>query len=111
MRESLKKLSEIIAEANDLFYERNKTIDTVIGIMDKTLRKQGMEADAISIECIPLNKKIVFLLHDKKPKYVDIAFGNKAGDICSSSEYVLNELSVSSIVEFMIDYFKENEVI
>jgi hypothetical protein len=108
MRESLKTLSEIIAEANDMFYEKNKTLDTVIGIMDKTLRKQGMEADAISIECIPLNKKIVFLLHDEKPKHVDIAFGNKAGYIFSSSQYVLKELSVVCIVEFMADYFSDN---
>jgi hypothetical protein len=105
MKEPLKLLSERIAEANDLFYEKNKTIDTVIGILDKALRKQGLKADAISIDCVPLNKKIVFLLHDEKPKNVDIAFGNKDGDISTSSQHVLQDLSVDDIVKFMVDYF------
>ncbi|PKG37699.1 hypothetical protein [Psychromonas sp. Urea-02u-13] len=105
MREPLKLLSERVAVANDLFYEKNKSTDTVIGIMDKTLRQQGMNAEAISVDCIPLNKKIVFLLHDDKPDHVDIAFGNKAGDISASSQHVLKDLSVEHIVAFMVDYF------
>lgn len=107
MKEPLKSLSEIIAQANDLFYQKNKRLDTVIGIMDKTLRQQGMRADAISVECIPLNKKIVFLVHDKHPQQVDIAFGNKEGDISASSQHTLTDLSVTKVVEFMIDYFIE----
>lgn len=102
MREPLKLLSERVAVANDLFYEKNKSTDTV---MDKTLRQQGMNAEAISVDCIPLNKKIVFLLHDDKPDHVDIAFGNKAGDISASSQHVLKDLSVEHIVAFMVDYF------
>ena len=74
--------------------------------MDKTLRQQGMQADAISIECIPLNKKMVFLLHDKNPQQVDIAFGNKAGDINSSTYQSINALSVNRVVEYMSEYFK-----
>ena len=105
MKEPLKTLSETIAEANDLFYEKNKSIDTVIGIMDKTLRQQGMSADAVSVECVPLNKKIVFLVHDDHPQLVNIAFGNKTGDISESAQHALNDLSVSDIVEFMLDYF------
>jgi hypothetical protein len=105
MRETMKLLSERIALANDLFYEKNKSTDTVIGIMDKTLRKQGMNAEAISVDCITLNKKIVFLLHDEKPDHVDIAFGNKAGDISASSRHLLKDLSIERIVEFMVDYF------
>lgn len=106
MKAPLKTLSENIAKANDLFYEQNNSTDTVIGIMDKTLRKQGLQADAISIDCIPLNKKIVFLLYDDKPDQVDIAFGNKAGDISESSQQLLDELSVEKIIKFMADYFK-----
>lgn len=105
MKEPIKLLSDIIAEANDLFYEQNSDIDTVIGIMDKALRNQGMNADAISIDCIPLNKKIVFLIHDSKPSQVDIAFGNKAGDISATKQLLLEELTVKSVVEFMVNYF------
>ena len=105
MRESLKLLSERIAEANDLFYETNQSIDTVIGIMDKTLRKQGMNADAITIDCIAIDKKIVLVLHDSKPDLVDIALGDKAGDVHSSSEHVLKDVSISQIITMMEENF------
>jgi len=101
MNSTLKKLSEIIAEANDVFEARHKTIGTILGIMDQALRKQGINADAVTVDCIPLNKKIVFLLHDDKPESVDIALGNKEGDIQFSSEYDLNALSVATIVDIM----------
>jgi len=98
MNEKLKQVSEIIAQANDDFYERNKSIDTLMGIMDKVLRNQGMSADAITIDCPALDKKIVFLLHDAKPETVNIAFGNKAGEIESSSDHELSQLSVASVL-------------
>lgn len=105
MKNTLKKLSETVAQANDQLYARHSTIDTIMGIMDEALRKQGIEADAVTVDCIPVNKKIVFLLHDQKPDYVDIALGNKAGEIHSSSEYELNTLSVLMIVKIMEKHF------
>ena len=101
MNSKLKKLSEIVARANDLFYAKFDHIDTLMGIMDKTLRAQGMKADAITIDCISRDKKIVFLLHDDKPNLVSIALGNKEGDIYSSSEYETAEISEVVIVEIM----------
>ena len=98
MNNKLKHLSELIAQANDNFFERYKNIDTLMGILDKTLRKQGLPADAITIDCITLDKKIVFLLHDTKPNTVNITLGNKAGDIDSSSDYQLSQLSVASVL-------------
>ncbi|MGB1261805.1 MAG: hypothetical protein ACPG52_02750 [Cognaticolwellia sp.] len=101
MKSTLKDLSEIVAQANDLFYSKFENVDTLMGIMDKTLRKQGMNADAITIDCVTQNKKIVFVIYDNKPNMVEIALGNKAGDIFSSSKYALDELSVSRIVGIM----------
>jgi hypothetical protein len=105
LKNEIKRISEMIAEANDLFYEINQSVDTVIGIMDKALRAQGMNADAVTVDCIPLDKKIVFLLHDEKANIVDIAFGNKEGEIHSSNEYDLDKLSVATIVGFMESFF------
>ena len=105
MKTKLKKVAETIAEATDLFNGSNSNIDTIIGILDKALRKQGMNADAVTIDCVPLNKKIVFLLHDEKENRVDVALGNKEGDIHSSVEYDLNKLTVKAVVAFMEDAF------
>lgn len=101
MKSKLKNLSEIVAKANDSFYSKFDKIDTLMGIMDKTLRNQGMKADAITIDCIALDKKIVILIHDDKPDFVNIALGNKKGDIYSSSEYELANISEAVIVEIM----------
>ena len=101
MKKALQNLSEIVAKANDVFYSKFEHVDTLMGIMDKTLRNQGIRADAITIDCIALNKKIVILLHDDKPDVVNIALGNKEGDIYSSSEYELAKLSETALVEIM----------
>jgi hypothetical protein len=105
MDSTLKKLSEMIAQANDMFDARHKNIGTILGILDQALRKQGINADAVTIDCIVLNKKIVFLMHDDKPETVDIALGNKDGDIHSSTTYDLNTLSVAMVVDIMKDNF------
>jgi hypothetical protein len=101
MKGTLKNLSEIVAKANDLFYSKFDHIDTLMGIMDKNLRNQGIKADAITIDCIALDKKIVILIHDDKPDVVSIALGNKDGDIHSSSQYLISEISETVIVDIM----------
>jgi len=52
MKSTIKIVSEIVSRANDLFYSKFDNIDTLMGIMDKTLRNQDMKADAITIDCI-----------------------------------------------------------
>ena len=101
MNSTLKNISEMAAKASDLFYSKFESVDTIMGIMDKTLRSQGLKADAVTIDCIAQNKKIVILLHDEKPEFVDIALGNKDGDIHSSSQYPLSEMSENVIVGIM----------
>ena len=44
MKSKLQNLSEIVARANDVFYSKFDNIDTLMGIMDRTLRNQGMKA-------------------------------------------------------------------
>jgi hypothetical protein len=44
----------------------------------------------------------VFVLHDNKPDMVDIALGNKEGDIFSSSEHelsIIDEIFVKKLME------------
>lgn len=101
MNNRLKSISEMVAKASDLFSSKFDKVDTLMGIMDKTLRNQGMKADAITIDCISQKKKIVVLIHDDKPDVVEVALGNKEGDIYSSDEYVMNELSETVIFGIM----------
>jgi len=101
MKSKLIYISEIVAKANDQFASKFNKIETLMGIMDKALRNNGMPADAITIECTSQNKKIVVLIHDEKPDIVEVALGNKAGEIHSSFEYAFNELSDAVILAVM----------
>ncbi|WP_286266681.1 hypothetical protein [Thalassotalea atypica] len=105
MTPALNELAEVIAKANDLFTQRHQKVDTVIGIMDKVLRKQGMAADAVTIDAVALNKKIVFLLRDAEPDVVEVALGNKDGDIYSSEKQDTAVLTPESIVIIMESNF------
>ena len=101
MNTTLKNLSEIVASANDLLYVKFKNINAVMGIMDKNLRKQGMAADAITIDCLALDKKIVIFIQDDRPDTVDIALGNKAGDIHSCTTHAISDISEAFILQLM----------
>jgi hypothetical protein len=105
MNSTLKDISKIVAQANDLLYARHTSISTIMGIMDETLRKRGIKADAVTVDCHAVDKKIVFLMHDEKQGMVDIAIGNKQGTIHSSSVYELSKLSVSMIVDILEENF------
>lgn len=107
MKEPLKQVSEIVAKANDLFYQKHTDVNTIIGIIDKALRQQGMNTDAVTIDCIAQDKKLVLLMHDERPDTIDLAFGNKAGDIFASSHLDMQKLSV----EQMLDLLESNFVV
>lgn len=104
MKTNLKNLSEVVARANDLLYTKYENIDTIMGIIDKSLRKQGIEADAVSVDCVAIDKKILILIHDDKPEIVTIVTGNKAGDIYSKTDYEKSEISE----EFFVDIMEKN---
>ena len=101
MKTSLKNLSEIVAKANDLLYSKFDNIDTLMGIIDKSLRNQGIKADAVTVDCVSADKKILILIHDEKPNSVTIVLGNKTGDIYSTSEYPMSEISEEFLLEIM----------
>ncbi|MBU2862802.1 hypothetical protein KO489_03010 [Reinekea forsetii] len=109
MKPNLKKISTIVAAANDQFDANNSRIDTVLGMIDSGLRKQGIQADAITVDCIPLDKKIVFLLHDQKPDKVTIALGNKAGDIHTSKDHPIEDVTVEHVLKVMQETLLDSE--
>ena len=105
MREKLKQVSEVVATANDKFFEQYTQVDTLVGIIDKALRAQGMEADAVTIDAPVLDKKIVFLLHDAKAETIDCAIGNAQGDIHRSVIIRIDEFTSQYVIDLMTSTF------
>lgn len=105
MTQRLKDLTEIVAKAIDEFCKKPENPTPIMGITDKTLRQQGMNADAITIDSVAQDKKIVMLIHDDKPDSISIALGNKNGDIFSSTEYALADVTEEYLIKIMNDSF------
>lgn len=110
MTPTLKNLSEIVARANDALYDHDKNVSTVMGIMDQNLRKQGVAADAITIDCLALDKKIVIFIRDDRPDSVDVALGNKAGDIHSCVTYPTEQITEAFMLQLMQDSFVRSKI-
>lgn len=101
MTPTLKNLSEIVAHANDALYAQHQNVSTVMGIIDQSLRKQGLAADAITVDCLSLDLKIVIFIRDDRPDTVDIALGNKAGDIHSCTTHAISDISEAFMLQLM----------
>ncbi|MFD2167083.1 hypothetical protein ACFSJY_12570 [Thalassotalea euphylliae] len=109
MTPKLNAFAEVIAKANDQFMDKHKLVDTLMGIIDKALRNQGMPADAITIDAVELDKKIVFLLPDSLPDGVEVALGNREGDIFKKFHFTLEELDIDTVVTVFENYFLVSE--
>lgn len=109
MTPKLSAFAEVVAKANDKFMDEHKLVDTLMGIIDKALRNQGVSADAITIDAVELDKKIVFLLPDATPDSVEVALGNRLGDIDKKFQFVLEELDIATVIKVFESYFLTNE--
>ena len=105
MTPTLKNLSEIVARANDALYAQHPNVSTVMGIIDQSLRKQGLAADAITVDCLALDRKIVIFIRDDRPDSVDVALGNKAGDIHSCVSHPTDQITEAFMLQLMQDNF------
>ncbi len=101
MNKKLTDVAEIVAQANDLFLAKYSKVHTSIGIMDKALRKQGTNADAVTIDCIASSKRIVLLLPDATPNQINFAIGDDNNDLQSSAQLELNALTINWLFALM----------
>jgi len=103
MTPKLEAFAERVAQANDQLMEKHQLVNTLMGIMDKALRQQGLAADAVTIDAVELDKKVVFLLRDQDDSCVEVALGNKAGEIFQTQQFPLSDLKTEIIVQILED--------
>lgn len=101
MKSRFKQLSEWSAQAADSYMDNHKDISLMMGLIDQSLRKQGVQADAISIESIQLNVKILIIVHDHPDQNIEFVLGNRNGDINASNKYPFEELSQAKILNYL----------
>lgn len=70
---ALLSLSDIATQAHEKIQFDFKDINPVIGVM-QGMRKMGIPADVMTIDCLASNKRILVVLHDESPESVQYQF-------------------------------------
>lgn len=70
---ALLSLSDIASQAHEKIQQNYEHINPVISVM-QGMRKMGIPADVITIDCLSSNKRILVVLHDKFPELIRYQF-------------------------------------
>ncbi len=99
-------LSDIATDAHTRIQQDFKEIDPIVGV-NRSMRKSGIPADAMTIDCLKTGKRIILILHDQKPEIIryQFAFKNKDPDD-EFEEIPFNELTAGKLYRWIRDYFQ-----
>lgn len=103
-------LSDIATETHALIQKDFKDLNPVVGV-SRGMRKQGIPADAMTIDCLKTGKRIILILHDDNPEDVLYQFCFKAED--PQDEFLnikLKQLTVKILYNWIEDYFKNGQL-
>lgn len=96
--QALLSFSDIASEAHAKIQQDFADINPVIGVM-QGMRKMGIPADVLTIDCLPSKKRILIVLHDEHPGLIQYQYtfsdqdpGNdyqamKSSDVTSDTVY------------------------
>jgi len=105
IEQPLALLSDIATETHSLIQRDFKEINPVVGV-SRSMRAQGIPADAMTIDCLKTDKRIILILHDDNPSAVLYQFSFKSQD--PADEFLsiaLEELSVQKLYDWIQSYF------
>ena len=100
------KLSDIATDAHTRIQQNFKEIDPIVGV-NRSMRESGIPADAMTIDCLKTQKRIIIILHDQQPDIIryQFAFKNKDPDD-KFEEIPFNELTADKLYGWISDYFQ-----
>ena len=100
-------LSDIATDAHTRIQQDFKDIDPIVGV-NRSMRKSGIPADAMTIDCLKTGKRIILILHDQQPDIIRYQFSFKNKDPDDKFEEIqFNELTVDILYGWISDYFKD----
>jgi len=102
---ALLNLSEIASEAHAKIQQDFKEINPVIGVV-QAMRRAGIPADAMTIDCLQSKKRILIILHDQHPDIMQYQFMMLDQDPGDEYQRInSNEVSVDTIYDWIQSYF------
>jgi hypothetical protein len=102
---ALLSLSDIASQAHAKIQQDYEHINPVIGVI-QGMRKVGIPADAITIDCLVSNKRILIILHDDYPKIIRYQFTFSDQDPADDyQEAVLADVTSEAVYGWIEEYF------
>ena len=99
-------LSDIATDAHTRIQQNFKDIDPIVGV-NRSMRKSGIPADAMTIDCLKTKKRIILILHDQQPDIIRYQFSFKDRDPDDKFEEIqFNELTADKLYGWISDYFQ-----
>jgi len=101
----LEALCDITTEAHTRIQQDFQDINPIVGV-SKNMRKNGVPADAMTIDCLKTGKRIIIVLHDHNPDIINYQFSFRDKDPDSKFEQLpFKELTSTQIYDWIKIYF------
>lgn len=105
---ALKMLADIATETHARIQKDFPTINPVVGV-SRGMRASGIPADAMTIDCLKTNKRIILILHDDQPELVRYQFAFRDKDPAEEfNEIALTTITTQLLYEWISAYFSTN---
>ena len=105
MDQRLSTLSDIATEAHGSIQRDFEDINPIIGV-NQNMRASGFPADAMTIDCLKTNKRIILILHDHHPDIISFQFSFRdqdPGDEFESMEFA--QMTAEKLYGWIKTYF------
>ena len=100
----LEALCGIVTEAHTLIQRDFKRINPVVGVSQK-MRNVGIPADALTIDCLSSNKRIIIVLHDEQPGTINYQLSFKDKDPSEKFEKIYSADLTSNVIYSLIESY------
>jgi hypothetical protein len=107
MSRKLQEISDIATQAHEKIQAEFEDINPVIGV-SRRMRKSGIPADAMTIDCLRTNRRILLVLHDEQPDIVHFQFGERDKDPGATFQTIaFEELNLQQCFDWMVQEFSQ----
>lgn len=104
----LETLSDFATEAHTRIQQDFKYIDPVVGV-SQNMRREGIPADLMTIDCLKTNKRIILILHDQMPGLLSYQFAFRDKEPAEQFlQMAFAELSSDMLYEWIHRYFQDD---
>ena len=102
---ALKMLADIATKTHTRIQRDFPNIDPVVGI-NQGMRSNGIPADAMTIDCLKTNRRIIIILHDDQPELIHYQFAFRDKDPFEKFEEIpINTVTTQLMYDWIEKYF------